>query len=154
MSASKKPDSAMEFALFDDALIDSIMFASDTEFQEEVKASGVDSAAVVARFDAMLVAAKAACALQKLKSAQQAVQAFQAARKPADESARATARSKLDVARAGKTSLPSGIMLAARKGGDASNRDLDSMSEDIAELEALEQLDSSQSIGDDNRDSG
>jgi hypothetical protein len=154
MSASKKPDSAMEFALFDDALIDSILLASDTEFHEEMKASGIDYAAVVMRFNAMLVAAKSACALQKLKSAQEAVQVFQAARKPVDESARAVARSKLDVARARKTSLPSGIMVAARKGGDASNRDLDSMSEDYAELEALEQLDLSQGIGDDDRHSG
>lgn len=148
MSASKRPDSAMEFALFDDALIDGILLASDTEFQDEMKAAGVDAAVVVARFDAMLVAAKAACALQKLKDAQQAVQAFQAARQAVDEGARVAARAKLDIARARKTALPSGIMLAARKGGDASSRDLDSMSEDYAELEALEQADLSEGLGD------
>lgn len=148
MSASKKPDSAMEFALFDDALIDGILLASDTEFQNEMKAAGVDAAAVVARFDAMLVAAKAACALQKLKDAKQAVQAFQAARKPVDDGMRLAARAKFDAARARKASLPSGIMLAARKGGDASSRDIDSMSEDYAELEALEQADLTHDRGD------
>jgi flagellar motility protein MotE (MotC chaperone) len=147
MSASKKPNSAMEFALFDDALIDSILLASDTEFQEEMLESGIDISAAAAHFDALLAAAKAACALQKLKDAQRAVQAFQATRLPIDENSRVAARTKLDAARTGKVVLPSGIMLAARKGGDASSRDLDSMSEDYAELEALEQAELSQDMG-------
>lgn len=154
MSTAKKPDRATELDLFDNALIDGILAASENELQELACAGGDDLAAIAHRFDAMRVAAKAACSLQKLRNAQVELEAFHASRQNVTDVERGDARAKIEAARSRKAVLPSGIMLAARKGRDASKSDLDSMSEDLAELERLEQLDSTPSTGGDDRDAG
>lgn len=138
MSASNKPDKDRELELFEDALVESILSASAEEMHDAVTAADGDPAAVVRRFDAMLVAAKAECSLRRLKDARTALEAFAAGAQPLADTERAAARSCVVEARKTISQVPSSLLMAARKGQGASEHDLASLVDDLAELERLE----------------
>jgi hypothetical protein len=138
MSASNKPDKDRELEQFEDALVDSILSASAEEMQEAAAAAGNEPAVIVRRFDAMLLAAKAQCSLPRLKDARAALEAFAADATPLTDIERAAARTCIVEARKTVSQVPSNLMMAARKGQGASERDLESLVDDLAELERLE----------------
>lgn len=138
MSAPNKSDKDRELELFEDALVESILSADGDEMREAVLAAGGDPATVVRRFDAMLVAVKAACGLERLKTARQELEAFAASEQPLADSERQAARASLAEARATVSEMPKNLLMAARKGQGASERDLSSLADDLAELERLE----------------
>jgi len=138
MSGSNRPDKDRELELFEEALVDSVLSASSEEMHEAVTAAGNDPAAVVRRFDVMLVATKAECSLQRLKDARIALEAFSAGAQPLVDAERAAARACILEARNTVSQVPSNLLMAARKGQGASERDLASLVDDLAELERLE----------------
>jgi hypothetical protein len=138
MSASNKPDKDRELEQFEDALVDSILSAGAEEMREAATAAGNDAAAIVRRFDAMLLASKAQCSLQRLKDARAELETFAAHAAPLADSDRNAARSCIVEARKTVSQVPANLMMAARKGQGARERDLDSLVDDLAELERLE----------------
>lgn len=149
MSTPKKPDRADEFDRFEDALADSILDASEPELRDEICAAGENPDSIIHSFDAMLVAAKATCATQRLRSAQAQVRAFHATLIPISDADRVAARARFDAIRANDQQLSSKLLLAARKRQGATERDVDSLADDYAELERLEQ-----NAGDKDSDAG
>ena len=138
MSTSNKPNKDRELEHFEDALVDSILSASAEEMHEAAVASGNDPVAIVRRFDAMLLASKAQCSLQRLRDARADLEAFAANVVPLADSERDAARICIVEARKTVSQVPSNLMMAARKGKGASEQDLNSLIDDLAELERLE----------------
>jgi hypothetical protein len=139
MSTLKKPNGTDEFDRFEDALVESILGASETELREEIRAAGEDPDAVIRSVDALLASAKGACATKRLRDAQENARAFRGGLRQPSPAERAAAQARLDAARAGDRDLSSKTLVAARNGQGATERDLDSLLDDIAELERLEQ---------------
>jgi hypothetical protein len=139
MTTAKKADETDEFERFEDALVDSILAASGTDLRDELRAAGEDPDAVIRSVDALLASAQRACAGQRLRDAQENVRAFRAgARTPTPEE-RTAAQTRLDAARAGDRTLSSKTLLAARNDQGATERDINSLLDDLAELKRLEQ---------------
>jgi hypothetical protein len=139
MTTAKKADETDEFERFEDALVDSILAASGTDLRDELRAAGEDPDAVIRSVDALLASAQRACAGQRLRDAQENVRAFRAgARTPTPEE-RTAAQTRLDAARAGDRTLSSKTLLAARNGQGATERDINSLLDDLTELKRLEQ---------------
>lgn len=139
MTTAKKADETDEFERFEDALVDSILAASETDLRDELRAAGEDPDAVIRSVNALLASAQRACAGQRLRDAQENVRAFRAgARTPTPEE-RTAAQARLDAARAGDRTLSSKTLLAARNDQGATERDINSLLDDLAELKRLEQ---------------
>jgi hypothetical protein len=131
MSGSKD-----ELRAIEDALIESIMGASPEETVTELRGQGIDPDEGVILLDRMAAEALAAVKRQQLDAAKARVSAFKAIQGGrSDPSARQGARAKLAELRSGTNGSP--MMLAARKGTGMSERDEESLADDLAELERL-----------------
>jgi hypothetical protein len=137
MSTPKRTDAAAELGRLEDALVDSILDASETEMREEIVAVGEDPDVIVRRIDALLVAAKAECAVARLRRAQDELRAFRTTVRSVTSQERDSARVRFEAARSCDRDLSAKLLLAARNGRGATERDMDSLIEDIAELERL-----------------
>lgn len=139
MTTAKKADETDEFERFEDALVNSILATSGTNLREELRAGGEDPDDVARSVDALLASAKRGCAAQRLRDAQENVRSFRAGGRGLTPAERAVAQARLDAARAGDRTLSSKTLLAARNGQGTTERDLESLVDDLAELERLEQ---------------
>jgi hypothetical protein len=139
MTTAKKAGETDEFERFEDALVDSILATSGTDLRDELRAAGEDPDAVIRSVDALLASAKHAWAAQRLRDAQENVRSFRAGSRRLTPAERAVAQARLDAARAGDRTLSSKTLLAARNGQCATERDIESLLDDLAELERLEQ---------------
>ena len=133
----KRTDSAAELGRLEDALVDSILAASDEELRAEIAEAGEDAEAILRRMDSLVAAVKVDCQLARLRGAQEQVLEFQRPRVVTTAQEHAVARARFDAARSDATL--SKTLIAARNGRGASERDLNSLAEDYAELERLEQ---------------
>jgi hypothetical protein len=139
MTTPKRMDSAAELGRLEDALVDSILAASEEELRAEIAQAGEDPDAILRRMDILVAAVKADCQLTRLRLAQEQVLEFQRTQVVATTKGQAIARARFDAARSRDAMLSQTFLLAARNGRGASERDLDSLAEDYAELERLEQ---------------
>jgi len=139
MSTPKRTDSAAELGRLEDALVDSILQSSETELREEITAAGEDADAILRRVDALIVSVKTECKLARLRAAQEEVQALHGIVHSVTTTERTAARARFDKARSQDSSLSKKLLLAARNGQGATGTDLDSLADDYAELERLEQ---------------
>ena len=89
--------------------------------------------------DALIGAVKAECQLTRLRLAQEQVAEFHRVRIVANTREQATARVRFEEARSRDSGLSNKLLIAARNGQGASERDLGSLADDYAELERLEQ---------------
>jgi hypothetical protein len=135
MSTVRKPDALAELELFEDGLVEFILAMSETELHDEIRGAGGEPAGIVREFDAMLVAVKNSCALQRLRDAQESVNVFRKQAVAISDAERIAARKKLDPEQNGGEAQ---LLLAARKGKGASERDTDGLIDDYAELVRLE----------------
>ena len=135
MSTARKHDPLTELELFEDALVESILGMSETELLDEVRDARGDPASIVREFDAMLVAVKSSCAIQRLREAQESVKAFHENVVAISDDERVAARKKLDPK---QNTDGARLLLAARKGKGASARDAEGLIDDYAELMRLE----------------
>lgn len=140
MTTPKRTDpTAAELGRLEDALVDSIMDASEADLRAELAEAGEDADAVLRRMDALIVAVKADCQLTRLRLAQEQVAEFHRARLVPNTQDKAAMRARFDAARSQDSALSSKLLIAARNGQGATERDLGSLADDHAELERLEQ---------------
>jgi len=138
MTTPKRTDSAAELGRLEDALVDSILAASEEELRAEIAEVGEDAEAILRRMDSLVAAVKVDCQLTRLRRAQEQVLEFQRTRVVTTTQEQAIARARFDAARSQDATL-SKTLIAARNGRGASECDLNSLAEDYAELERLEQ---------------
>lgn len=138
MSTSKKPTAREELERIEDALVDSILNVSGDELREELAASGLDPDSCVAEVDATIAAAKAESARKRLTEARTELAAWRERDSKANAAALDSARAKFERLRAGDQELRQRMMLAARKGEELSDSDIEALLEDLAALEELE----------------
>jgi hypothetical protein len=138
MSASNKPGKERELELFEDALVTSILDASEADTLEAIMAAGEDPVAIANRFDEMLANAQAACGLQRLQNARQQLEQFASSVQLVADTAREASRKRFIEGRLVVSQVAQGFLLAARNGKGATERDLESLASDYAELERLE----------------
>jgi len=129
-----------ELQAIEDALIQSILDASPEDTIAELREQGLDPDACVKLVDEMASGAVTAARRQRLVAAKARAERFKAVEGgKAGEADRAAARRTLADVRAGRGSEP--MMLAARKGTGSSERDEESLADDLAELERLRRED-------------
>jgi len=136
MSTARKTDPLTELELFEDGLVESILAMSETELLDEIRDAGGDPASILREFDAMLVAVKNSCAIERLRQAQESVKAFHKRVVAISDDERTAARKKLDAPQS--TAGEARPLLAARKGKGASDRDTKGLIDDYAERMRLE----------------
>ena len=141
MSTARKPTASEELERIEDALVETLLSASGEELREELTAAGSDPEACVAEVEAAIASARQECWQRRLEGARAALAAWRAKSGRIDETERARARTQLERLRAGDRGLDAKLMMAARKGEGLSERDLEGLLEDMAELERLERED-------------
>jgi hypothetical protein len=131
---SRDPTDLEKLSKLDQAIDDSILEASEADLREDFKEAGDDFDKAVARAGRALEQAKARAARMRFKRAQDESKAYRE-----QENVRsfdlAKARRRLDGTRSGEVE---NAMMAARKGGELSQRDEENLLKDLAQLEALE----------------
>lgn len=138
---SNKRKSIDELRDMGDAIDESILGAPDAEVSEELGALGIDPEKVAVEMDAIAQEAKRIAGKSRLANAKDAVSAFHSNRPSAAQADRSALRSKFQTMRSRRPSDNDGLMMAARKGTQASQADEDGALDDLAQLEALESED-------------
>jgi hypothetical protein len=138
MTSSKKTTARDELLRIEDALVRSIVDASEADLREDLAAAGEDSGTCLTEFDAAVVRAKAAAAKQRLDRAKAQAAAWRAGKSKVVPFDREAVRARFESIRARDPELASKMMMAARKGQGMSDSDMDSLLEDLAELDRLE----------------
>jgi hypothetical protein len=141
MSTPRKPTASEELERIEDALVETLLSATGQELREEMAAAGSDPDACIAETEAVIASARAEAARQHLEGARAALAAWRAKSGRIGETERAGARARLERLRAGDREFDAKMMMAARKGEGLSERDLEGLLEDMAELERLERED-------------
>lgn len=139
MTTARKSGLATEVSCLEDALVESILEAGESELCEEIEASGEDPDAIIQRMDTLFETAKAECRIARLREAQESVREFQKTVRSLTPSERREARTRFDAIRSSDRDLEKKLLLAARNGQGATDHDLDSLAEDYDELERMEQ---------------
>jgi hypothetical protein len=131
---SREPTDLEKLSKFDEAIDDSLLNASEAELREDFKEAGDDFDKAVARAGSAVERAKVRAARLRFERAQAEVKVFreQGNVKTLDL---AKARRRLEGMRSGQAE---DAMMAARKGGNLSERDEQGMLDDLAQLHALE----------------
>lgn len=138
MITRRKPTASEELERLENALTESLLSATEQDLREELAAAGSDPDALVSEIDAAIARARAECARQRMETARAELTAWRDAGAKPGKLALDEARSRLQRLRSGDSELDSRMMLAARKGEGLSEKDLESLLEDLAELERLE----------------
>lgn len=139
MTTHRKPTAREELERIESALIESLMNCAEQDLREELAAAGDDPDARIAEIEAAIAQAKSECARRRMEGARAELAAWREKSQAAatgDKSEGVKAR--FERMRSGTGDLDSKMMLAARKGEGLSERDLESLLDDIAELERLE----------------
>lgn len=141
MTTPRKLASRDELANIEDALIETILNAGEEELRQEIIEAGGDPDQCIATVHAAIGRARADCARNALESARSELAAWRAKGTGAGGLDRVAARARLVQMRSGDPELASKMMLAARKGDGLSDRDLEGLLDDIADLERLDRED-------------
>jgi hypothetical protein len=121
-----------------DALDEDILNMSPAQLREELSSESLDEAKVIAEMDAVFVDAKKSCAKLRLEQAKAAVADRNTQTSTVSRIDRERVRGKLDAMRSGAGENVAGMMMAARKGKNLSEKDEEGTLDDLAQLEALE----------------
>ncbi|MGI4763801.1 MAG: hypothetical protein ACRYGP_01845 [Janthinobacterium lividum] len=125
-----------ELRLIEEALIQDMLDASPEETIADLREGGMDPSEAEALLDSMAAEAVRAAKDRRLAVAKQRAAAFHAKPpEPSTPAARAALQGRLRTLKSG--SSDPGMMLAARKGSGMSERDEESLAEDLAELDRL-----------------
>ena len=138
MITRRKPTACEELERLENALTESLLTATEQDLREELVAAGSDPDALVGEIDAAIARARSECARERLATARVELAAWRGQGAKPSKLALDEARSRLQRLRSGDSELGSRMMLAARKGEGLSEKDLESLLEDLAELERLE----------------
>lgn len=125
-----------ELLAIEDALIQSILAASPEETLEDLREQGIDPDALLARIDAVGVEAASKARNKRLDDAKARAAAFKAIQGGGSDTAPSSApRTGREAIQSRLSASP--MMLAARKGTVTSERDEETLAEDLADLERL-----------------
>lgn len=141
MTTHRKPTAREELERIENALVESIMEASEQELRQELTAEGSGPDVCVANVDAAIARARAECARQRMETARAELAAWRGHGGKAGKMSREEARARLQQLRSGDAALNTRMMMAARKGEGLSESDLEGLLDDLAELERLERED-------------
>jgi hypothetical protein len=140
MTTHRKPTAHEELERIESALIDSLMNCAEQDLREELAAAGGDPDVCIAEIEAAIARAQSECVRRRMEAARAELAAWREKTKAATGDKSEGARARFERMRAGSDISPK-MMLAARNGKNLSERDLQSLLEDIAELERLEKGD-------------
>jgi hypothetical protein len=138
MTTHRKPTAREELERIEDALVESLVNATEHDLREELAAAGGDPDACVAEIEAAIVRARAECVRLRLKTARTELAGWRSNSGQVTGDKREGARARLQRLRTSDRDLDSRMTLAARKGADLSERDVEGLLEDMADLERLE----------------
>jgi hypothetical protein len=138
MSTPKKRTARQELEAIEDAFIQSILEADGQSLRDEYASVDLNPDDVIAEIGSTIDGAKSLCAIQQLERAKAELTAFHSKNRQLTSSERESARRRFERARAGDREFSSKLMMAARKGEDLSDSDVDSAVDDFAMLDRLE----------------
>jgi hypothetical protein len=138
MITRRKPTACEELERLENALTESMLTATEQDLREELRAAGSDPDALIGEIDATIARARAECSRQRMATARAEIAAWRDQGVKPNKLALDEARNRLQRLRSGDSELDSRMMLAARKGEGLSERDMEGLLEDLAELERLE----------------
>jgi hypothetical protein len=146
MTGSRKNQAREQLDRLEDALIESILAASEAELREEMAERGEDPDKCLLHMEQIIAGAKAACGKRRMDRAKSELQAWRAgqAKAPPPKFDREAARARFEKIRSRDPELASKMLLAARKGEGLSEKDMEGLLEDIAKLERLDGEDGSE----------
>jgi hypothetical protein len=137
MNAPRKPTARTELDHIEDALVEAILNTTDEDLRAEIKAVGDEPGQLITAVDLALTRAQSECARVALQTARTELAAWRSNDKTRTLD-RDSARVRFEKMRSGDPALAAKMMMAARKGEGLSDRDLDGLLDDIAELERFE----------------
>jgi hypothetical protein len=138
MTGSKKNPAREQLDRIEDALIESILGASETELRGEMTERGEDPDKCLLRMEQIIARAKAACGKQRMVRAKSELQEWRAGQAKTLKFDRETARARFEKMRSQDPELASKMLLAARKGEGLSESDMEGLIQDLAKLERLD----------------
>ena len=138
MSTSRKPTASEELDHIEDALVEDLLDATGQELRDEIAAAETDPDACIAEIEKAITSARAECARRNLDNARAGLDVWRTKSRSAVDIERERAKARLERLRSSDSALDSKMTMAARKGEGLSERDLEGLIEDMAELERLE----------------
>jgi hypothetical protein len=138
MTGSRKNSAREQLDRIEDALIESILGASEAELREEMAERGEDPDKSLLRMEQIIAGAKAACSKQRMERAKSELQEWRAGQAKTLRFDRKAARARFEKMRIRDPELASRMLLAARKGESLSESDMEGLIEDLAKLERLD----------------
>ncbi len=134
----KKSGKSSELAQLADAIVDSVMNLSEADLDAEMKDAGLDPAVETAKGRAAIAAGLKTFTKAEMEAAKAELQRHKTGQRLGHtQDELAAARSVFDRMKAGDSDLSSKMMMAARKGEGLSDKDIDGIAEDLADLEKL-----------------
>lgn len=128
----------------EEALVETILAASEAELREDMKARGEDPDKCLARIEEIIAGAKTACAKRRFERAKSELKEWRSGQDKVVDIDRAAAQIRFEKIRSRDPELASRMMMAARNGEGLSDRDMEGLLEDLAKLERLEGEDGSE----------
>jgi hypothetical protein len=138
MTGSRKNPAREQLDRIEDALIESILEASEAELRKEMADRGEDPDQCLLRMEQIIAGAKAACGKRRMEHAKSELQEWRAGQPKTLKFDREAARARFEGLRSRDPELASKMLLAARKGEGLSENDMEVLLEDIARLERLD----------------
>jgi hypothetical protein len=137
MTGSRKNLAREHLDRIEDALIESILGASEAELRKEMAERGDDPDKCLLRLEQIIADAKAVGGKRRMERARSELQEWRAGQPKTLKFDREAARARFDRLRSRDPELASKMLLAARKGEGLSEKDMEGLLEDIARLEQL-----------------
>ena len=138
MTASRKNPAREQLDRIEDALIESILGASEAELREEMVERGEDPDKCLLRMEQIVAGAKVASGKRRMERAKSELQEWRAGQPKTLKFDRQAARARFEKMRSRDPELASKMLLAARKGEGLSESDVEGLIEDLAKLERLD----------------
>jgi hypothetical protein len=138
MKGSRKNPAREQLDRIEDALIESILGASEAELREGMAERGEDPDKCLLRMEQIIAGAKAACGKRRMARAKSELQEWRAGQPKTLKFDREAARARFEKIRSQDPELASKMLLAARNGEGLSERDMEGLLEDLAKLERLD----------------
>ena len=138
MTGSRKNPAREQLDRIEDALIESILGASEAELREEMAERGEDPDKCLLRMEHIIAGAKVASGKRGMERAKSELQEWRTGKAKTLKFDREAARSRFEKMRSRDPELASKMLLAARKGEGLSESDVEGLIEDLAKLERLD----------------
>jgi hypothetical protein len=138
MTGARKNSARDQLERIEDALIESILGASEAELRDQMAERGEDPDKCLLRMEQIIAGAKAASGKRRMQRAKSDLQEWRAGPAKTLKFDRDAARAVFEKMRTRDPELASKMLLAARKGEGLSERDMEGLIEDLAKLGQLD----------------